>query len=271
MDISQAQTYLRKRTEFAIIGGGYANVRFIPSEDVLFVPAIDSANPAIMSDDIVLKDGKAWINVYGTADKFNFTEKGSETRDNDGGESTLEASNPGSSDYVKWMLKKYKGACIVLFDEIASNKTMLLGSLDIPAYLTHGFSSGSKSTDEKARKITFKAEGDGLAVTYKGRGAKVDKVLIAADGTTIDMSKGAYAISQANLAATVITDILNAVIGSVLTIEGGSDVNSSTIDADNVKFDLVGGDWSAAAGAKIRFYIRGAGDYVELERIAAPV
>lgn len=271
MDISQAQPYLKKRTEAAVVGGGYANVRFVPTDDVLFVPAVDSANPAIMSEDIVLKDGKAWINVYGTSDKFNFTENGSEQRDNDGGESKLEMSNPGSSDYVKWMLKKYKGPCIVLFDEIASNKTMLLGNLDIPAYLTHGFESGSKSTDDKARKLTFMAEGDGLSVTYKGRGAKVDKVLIAADGTIIDMSKGAYAITQANLAATVIGDITNPVIGSILTVEGGSNTNSSKIEATNVKFDLVGGDWTAAAGAKIRFFIRGAGDYVELERIAAPV
>jgi hypothetical protein len=270
MDISQAQPYLKKRTEAAVVGGGYANVRFVPVDDILFVSNVDSANPAIMSDDIVLKDGKTWIYVYGTSDKFVFTENGSETRDNDGGESKLEMSNPGSSDYVKWMLKKYRGPVVVLFDEIASNKTLMIGNLDIPAYLTHSFGSGSKSTDDKARKLAFMAEGDGLAVTYKGRGAKVDKVLIAADGTTIDMSKGAYAITQANLAATVIADILNPVVGSILTIEGGSNTHSSTIDADNVKFDLVGGDWTAAAGAKIRFFIRGASDYVELERIAAP-
>lgn len=271
MDISLAQPYLKKRTDFAVVGGGYANVRFIPTDDVLFVPAVDADNPALMSDDITLKDGKTWIYVYGTSDKFNFTESGSEARDNDGGESKLEMSNPGSSDYVKWMLKKYKGPCIVLFDEIASNKTLKLGDLDIPAYLNHGFESGSKSTDDKARKLTFMCEGDGLAVTYKGIGAKVDKVLIAVDGTTIDMAKGAYAYTQANTVATAISDINNPVVGSVLTIEGGSNTNSTTIDDTNVKFDLVGGTWTAAAGAKIRLFIRGAGDYVELERVAAPV
>lgn len=270
MDISQAQPYLNKRTSDVVTGGDYSNVRFVLAEDILFEPAVDAANPALMSDDIVLKDGKDWIQVYGTKDKFNFNESGSETRDNDGGESTLETSNPGNDDYTKWLLKVYGGKpIVVLFDEVRNKKTLKLGSVDLPAFIFHSFESGSTSTDDKARKITFKSEEDGLAVTYKGNGAKVNRVLVAVDGTTIDMSKGAYAITQANTVATAIDDILNPVVGSIMTIEGGSDTNSSTIADANAKFDLVGGDWTAAAGAKIRLFIRADDDYVELERIAA--
>lgn len=269
MDIAQAQEFLKKKTTVPVVGGNYANPRFVPVEDILLMSDADSDNSAIMSEDIILKDGKDWIYLYGTSDKFNFTENGSEGRDNDGAESKFEMSNPGSDDYFKWLINTYScRPCVLLVDEIAAKKTICLGTVDLPAYWTWAFESGQKKDDDKATKLTCTREGFGMAPTYKGKGAKVAVFALDIDATIIDMLKGSRVLTQANTQATTITDISNPVVGSVLTIVGGSNTNSSQLLAVNAKFDLTA-DWVAAAGAELRLFIRGVDDYVELDRKAA--
>jgi len=270
MDLAQAKDHLKKKTTDLVVGGNYSNPRFIPIEDILFMPDTDVDNPAIITADIILKDGKDWIQLYGTADEFDFNENGSEGRDNDGAESKFDMSHPGSSDYMKWMINTYAGRPgVLLFDEIATKKTIALGTVDIPANITWSFASGKKKDDAKAYKLTFTREGSGSAPTYKGRGAKVAMSVMPVDGVLIDMSKGARVLTQANTVPTVITDISNPVVGSTLILVGGSNVDSSQLLAANAKFDLSGGDWTAAAGAELRLFIRGVDDYVELDRKAA--
>jgi hypothetical protein len=270
MDIALAKAHLKKKTTDPVVGGNYSNPRFIPTEDILFMPDADADNSAVITPDIILRDGKDYIHLYGTSDEFDFNENGSEGRDNDGAESKFDMFHPGSSDYMKWMINAYGGRPgVILFDEIATKKTIALGSIDIPANITWAFTSGKKKDDAKGYKLTFTREGFGSAPTYKGKGAKVAMSVMVVDGVLIDMSKGSRVLTQANTQATIITDISNPVIGSTLIIVGGSNVDSSQLLAANAKFDLSGGDWAAADGAELRLFIRGVDDYVELDRKAA--
>ena len=55
------------------------------------------------------------------------------------------------------------------------------------------------------------------------------KITLAADATAPDAANGTWFVTQDNTGATAITNIANAVIDEVYTIEGGSDTNSTTI------------------------------------------
>jgi len=95
-----------------------------------------------------------------------------------------------------------------------------------------------------------------------------DPVTIPADDTTPDVSTSNIHITSANTGATEITDLDNPVVGSKVTIIGGSDTNSSTI-TDGGNFNLQA-NWTASLDAVLVLYIQADNDYIEVTRVPLP-
>lgn len=93
--------------------------------------------------------------------------------------------------------------------------------------------------------------------------AEETKVVLAADATTADANNGTWFITSANTGATAITNITNAVVDEVYTIEGGSDTDSTTI-ASGGNF-LLSATFTASLGAKLTVKYNGS-KFVETSR-----
>lgn len=90
-----------------------------------------------------------------------------------------------------------------------------------------------------------------------------EKVQLAADATTADAADGTWFVTEANTAPTAITNILNAVVDEIYTIEGGSAADSTTISsAGNF---LLTATFTASVGAFLKVQYNGS-KFVEVER-----
>lgn len=89
------------------------------------------------------------------------------------------------------------------------------------------------------------------------------KVTLTDGATTADAEDGTHFITSSNTNATALTNITNAVVGEVYTIEGGSDTNSTTI-ASSGNF-LLSAAFTAGAGNFLKVKYNGA-KFIEIER-----
>lgn len=107
----------------------------------------------------------------------------------------------------------------------------------------------------------------GKVIEYKrteaGAVPEPEKVVLAADATTADAADGTHFITQDNTGATALTNILNAVVDEIYTLEGGSDTNSTTV-ANGGNF-LLTGAFTASDGAFLKVQYNGT-RFVEVDR-----
>ncbi|MFC0605902.1 hypothetical protein [Winogradskyella pulchriflava] len=89
------------------------------------------------------------------------------------------------------------------------------------------------------------------------------KVTLAADATTADAADGTWFVTQANTGATAFTNIANAVVGEIYTLEGGSDTDSTTV-ASSGNF-LLSASFTASDGAILKVKYNGS-KFVEVSR-----
>jgi len=87
---------------------------------------------------------------------------------------------------------------------------------------------------------------------------------ITADDTTPDVSGGNVFITSANTVATAITDLDNPTPHQIITLIGGSNADSSTID-DAGNFNLSAA-WTASLDDTLTLYVQADNDYIELSR-----
>lgn len=99
--------------------------------------------------------------------------------------------------------------------------------------------------------------------------AKDEFFIVDADATTIDASdtESTAFMTSENTQATELTDIENAVEGTVYKLQGGSDANATTITAAG-KFSRITADMTLGLGDYIKVVYNGS-KFVELERFAA--
>lgn len=99
--------------------------------------------------------------------------------------------------------------------------------------------------------------------TVAAEASSVEKVTLAADATTADANDGTWFVTQANTVPTAFTNITNAIVDEVYTLEGGSATNSTTV-ASSGNF-LLTASFTASVGAYLKVVYNGS-KFVEVER-----
>jgi hypothetical protein len=259
-------TLLAKKTAGPIAGGGLNRVYFTLASDILQIPDRDAGNKAVISDNIVLKSGKSWQLLYVTKDLQQLQEKGNELRDNDACSSTFEAYHPGLGEAFRQFVSEHgSDEFYLLIFDCANPYPILLGRKCSPASMKVDVDSGKAIGDMKGNTMTFTSEGPYLSAIYKGAFDPAGSV-IPPDTTTPNVADGVSFVTSPNTGATVITNLLNATVGSYVILSGGSDTNPSTIQ-DGGNFSLAGGvTMTLDLGSFIRLFVRGVGDFVEMAR-----
>lgn len=245
-------------------GGGWSAIYFALATDILTMPDRDTDNKAIISDDIVFKTGKGWNPLYTTKDKTKLNEKGSGKRDNDSFTSVFTAKRPGLGESFRQFVAEHGSEELyLLIYKCNTVYPILVGRKCNPAFLDVEFDSGEAAADDNDNTLTFTSVGPYMSAIYKGA-VENGQTVIAANDATPDVSVGTTFITSANSSATAITDLDNPVVGSTITILGGSDTNSSTI-ADSGNFTLTAA-MTLSLGSFITLFVRADNDYVELAR-----
>ncbi len=236
-------TKLADRTTLSRSGGGYTSFRFAPKEYFDVIPLPDVDNLALISNDYVFKAGKDWIYIYTDDYEFDFKETPVDARNSEGYAVELSGFCPGENSYLRQFINEGISSLdgYALLANCKEVKTLAIGKGSCcPASLKFTFESGKKSSDQKGWKFTLKADQEGVSCHYEGVGAMNQVYTLAADDATPDVSQGTatYRI-PANTAPTEITDLDNAVQGSLITLEWTSATNPSTITS-GATFQLAG-------------------------------
>ncbi len=247
-------------------GGGLNKVYFALANDVLNFPDRDAQNKAVISDNITFKSGKGWNLLYVTKDEQELKETGNDTRDNNAYSTTFDAYHPGLAEAFRQFVSEHghEEFYLLVFDCIEPYPK-LIGRKCAPATMKVDVASGKAVGDKRGNTMTFKSEGPYLSAIYKGAFNPANTI-IDPDETTPDVADGTTFVTSSNTQATEITDLLNAVVGSTIMLQGGSNTNASTID-DGGNFSLAGGvTMTLSTGSFIVLFVRGAHDFVELTR-----
>lgn len=260
-------TLLKDRPKGAIVGGGYNTVFFALKSWLADgnLPERDVTNKAVISTNIVFKAGYGWTPLYVTDQKQKLTEKQSDKADNDNVSKTFTGWHPGFKEPFRQFVSEYgKDKMVLLIFKAGEPYPFLQGQRDSFALLSVESESGEKGDDDAGNKLTWVFDGPYLSAIYKGSVTMSDTVL-AANATTLDASKGSYFITSLNSAPTALASIANAAVGQTIVIQGGGTGANATSIANAGAFSLTAA-MSLTLGSYIKLYVRGAGDFVELDR-----
>jgi hypothetical protein len=247
------------------LSGNYTQIYFILKEWALTIPNRDTGDPHLMSSDIVLKTGRAWVPLYSTKDTTNLEETGSELPDNDAATSVFKMKTPFDIWRREFVAKYGKKDMLLLIQKCGVQYPILLGDACTVVNMFWKKTEGTKAGEENLAEFTFNWEGAYVSVQY--RGTIGNQNIFAADDATPSVAGGTeWFTSNANTAETTITDLDDANVGAKYTILGGGGDEDTKIVAGG-NFSLAGDvTWVASVGSAITFFVRGAGDFVELGR-----
>lgn len=164
---------------------GITEVYFCYPEDVSVFPALaDPASATTLSslvtysDDIVMKTGKQFFQVYCTLETGQVKSTLVGSRDGKGYETSVEISFPGN-DPVFLGFKAYgANRDFILLVKEKNGKVRVIGDLDNTAIIDSDEEmSGQKIADARKSTLTFKASGPTPAPIYAG---DLDSLLVAA-------------------------------------------------------------------------------------------
>lgn len=257
-------TALASKTTEPTAGGGLNQVYFALASDIAQFPDRDAQNKAVISGNITFNTGKGWNLLYVTRDEQQLKEEGVDMRDNDAISSTFEAHHPGLAETFRQFVAEHgKDEFYLLIFDCAKQYPILFGRKCSPASMKISIDSGKAVGDRKGNTMTFNSDGPYPCAIYKGAFNPANTVILA-DETVPDVEDGSFFVTSANTAATAITDLDNASVGSTIILAGGSSTNASTI-ANTGNFSLTAA-MTLTTGAYIQLYVRGAHDFVELSR-----
>jgi hypothetical protein len=259
-------TKLKNRPLGAIVGGGFNTVYFAVDEWLVDgnLPERNTDNKAVISTDVVFKTGYGWTPLYMTTQKQKFIEKQSDKADNDNVTKTFTGFHPGFKEAFRQFVAEYgKKKLVFLVYKDGEDYPFMIGQRNNFARLSVESDSGESGDDDAGNKLTAVFDGPYLAPIYKGA-FNPGETILAANATTLDASKGSYFLTAANTAATALAGITNAVVGQDIIIQGGSSTYPTSI-SNSGSFHLTD-DMSLTIGSYIKLRVRGASDFVELER-----
>lgn len=248
------------------ISGNWTLIKIALKSWIQTMPQRNSARKSEIADDIVFKPGYDWVTFYSTQKKTKFDETGSENFDNDNVDSVFSALVGGGDQYRRDFLVEHGSEDVyVLIQKCGMEYPILLGDSCSWAKLTWNYSEEEDPNGSHGYNFKFSRSGAYVAPMYKGTVSGNN--VFADDDTTPSVDDGSTFMTSANTGATEITTFDDAVVGStIIVLGGGGGVNASTI-ADGGNFSLSSaGTWTADAGTMISFYVRGANDFVELDR-----
>jgi len=224
-------------------GGGYTAIRFLPKSWVDVAPLPDVDNPEYTSNDFVLKSGKDWIYIFVDDYETDAPEESGDSRFNNSFKSTCNFHVPGDNNYIRKAINEgiFNEEGYLLIDNCKDRETTLMGKGKCCAgTMKISFESGKKASDKKGWNFTFSVEQEGVNTKYKGVGAMNEEFAVAPDDATPDVSKGtATYVLPENSAAVEISDLDNAIQGSLITLKWNSTTNHSTLTS-GAKFQLAG-------------------------------
>lgn len=259
MDLSKLNT----KPASPIISGTWTRVWIGIRSQISTFPQRDSDDKTQISDDIVFASGYSWIPFYTTEKTTKLEESGSDEPDNDACTTTFTCMVAGLDQVRKQFVAEYgKEKMVVLIQKCGMPYPLLIGDYCSSATMSWKYTEGENGPDKSGREFTFTRVGAFDSAFYKG--AIEGSNVFAADDATPSVAIGSTFITGTNTAATAITNLDNAIVGSTLTILGGGGTNASTI-ANSGNFTLTEA-WTATAGSYITLYVRGANDFVELAR-----
>lgn len=245
------------------ISGNYQRILIALKEDVLTMPSRNPSNVVEIVDDVVFRPGKSWIAMYSTAETSSLNEKGSENPDNDNVTSVFKFRVGGYDEYRKQFIAEHGTKDMyALIQKCGQTYPTIIGDHCSVAKLSWVFEEDEKPDGVQGVTFTLTRNGAYPCALYKG--AVTNNNIFAADDATPSVADGSIFMTGTNTAACAITSLDDAVVGSTITILGGGGTNASTI-ANSGNFTLTAA-WTATAGTYIVLYVRGATDFVELER-----
>ena len=152
------------------------------------------------------------------------------------------------------------GQFLYLYCDDATNAPTIANNANIV------LADGANFTMAKGDKLTLVLS-NGKYLEYSrtlaSQVSEESKVTLAADATTADAALGTWFVTQDNTGPTAFTNITNAIVDEVYTIEGGSDTNSTTI-ANGGNF-VLSASFTASDAAFIKVKYNGS-KFVEIAR-----
>jgi len=234
---------LEELSEQSKSGGGYTGIRFAPRSWLTIIPLPDTDNPELTSNDFVFKPGKDWIHIFVDDYETEAPEESGDSRFNNSFTSTCNFHVPGDNNFIRKAINEgvFNEAGYLLIDNCKDRETTLMGKGKCCAgTMKISFESGKKASDKKGWNFTFTVEQEGVNTKYKGVGAMTEQFAVNPDDATPDVSKGtATYVLPENSAPVEISDLDNAIQGSLIALKWNSTVNHSTITSGN-KFQLAG-------------------------------
>lgn len=261
-------TKLEHKTTESTSGGGYFGFRIALQDECEAIPMPSEENKAITADDFIFKNGKGFYPIYNEESELDLEEDPAEQVGSDAYTSKISAFFPGENTYIRQFVNEGYASkkMYVLIDNCEDMTTYLAGKGKCcAASMKAKFKSGKKASERKGWEVTVTVEGKGVMTKYEGVGAINRTFKVDANDSTPDVSRGTgtYLIA-ANSAATEITTLDNAVVGSLVTLKWTSDMNMSTI-ANGGAFHLTK-DFTPVVGATLTLHVLAPGSFAERHR-----
>lgn len=225
----------------------------------------------VLVPQIVMKDGKYMIQVYGTVSSMSgkLTSEGDE--DAEGFMHEFQFSHPGDAQAIMEFIQNWTSQNIGAIVEKCTSSTMKqYGTPCAPLKLTV---AGEDTKDANKQVLTFKTSQKCPFVigTYEGTLTLEEPVAtVPFDESQIDLSSGSgqYQLTGGSSPASDIDTIANVFDGLIFTLLGSNHDNVSRITSSSTDFILSSGTtWTALAGTWITFKVKktGASAYKAIE------
>ncbi|MEX0273254.1 MAG: hypothetical protein AB3N16_02640, partial [Flavobacteriaceae bacterium] len=244
----------------------------IDAADLSAYPSRDD-NGVKMTGNYLFKAGTYATKMQVTASKTSLPFSGEGEEDNVSLSALPEFQFPGSTLEAEEFVANWLNRPIIVAVKIGScgdpnGFYRVYGSCAAPLSLVP---EGVNNNDATSIMVKFQqfAKTGLMPGRYYGTFTFATSEAVAADTTEVDVSEGQgeYQLAD-NTAATVITDLINAITGGMYTLIGSGGANPATILANNTNFLLAGAvDWQGLAGTRITFraHDAGGGNHVFVE------
>jgi len=234
---------LKIKTNKSTAGGGFTGIRVLPKSWAQIAPLPDVDNPELTSGDYVPISGKSWIYLFCDDYEIDPKQTQGDSRFSNAFTSTIIFHIPGNDPNISKAINEgvFNEECYLLVDHCKDIITYNYGKGKCCAgKLKFNQEQGKIATDKNGWTATYEILQEGVNTIYKGVGAINMQYQVAADDATPDVSKGtATYLLPSNVAATEITDLDNAVAGSLITLIWTGTTNLSTITS-GATFQLAG-------------------------------
>jgi hypothetical protein len=201
--------------------------------DIAYMPS-RNARGVLISEDIVFKAGKSFVELYATRDKIKIDSTGEGDLDQEGAKKVVEGMHPGLYQEVLEFAEDNKHEDLVILVRRCDGDTILLGDCGNPMRMKHNHNSDNTKKDNTFTFTSVSASKT-LAI-YTGAITLPDYAgLVSANATTFSVGNGEGIYrTGVNTGATTLTGITNPNHGNIYTIQGNSGSFPTNIAASSV-------------------------------------